>query len=739
MSIPRPTGGYVGRMLDPGGWPQVDEAMLYDRARQFTRTLGEVTEVLESWQTQQAQVFEEGIWSGAAADAANGEVGANIDALTTLQNGIVTAITWHNHTAVTIEHTKSAVIDNVELAYRQITAINNDPGLEPAERDTAINTVVAATYGANVTTVGAAAEQILATTSWTPPGNSLQDLLDRKAPPPYVSPDESSPPAAPSPGGQLPGEQTPSPAPSPAPTPTAPTPPAPAPAPDPTPVPTPQPAPTPAPTPVVPGDGQSPQTPPATPPAGVIVPPAAATPPPIPSLPGSGMPPSGMPKSNVPPRRSPTDPDAHDADVLDPDAVDASSPETLDALPAPPLSPEASTMPPGGDGDRGKGVAPASVTAPTVGSSSRDDAAVAPAAATGGPPASAAPAAGGGAMPAGAAGGGSSGSAAPVRSKPLGAPPTPKPAAAGQQAPRTARTAPPDPPDRVQPPDAAALAVVPVSAARAARDAAAEASTADAARRRGPDPLQLARRIAAALNSPDSGGGDLGFFWITAVTSDGKIVVANSYGLGYIPEGVQLPEAVHMASADDAIPATERASWATYPVMAVQGWATHHDTKLRAVIATEEQLANSDPGAAKVILTPDDIPESGDMSGRSRLEVVKPQAAKQLSDTSDPDLASLLPAQGAADATPEADRRAELWFEVIKPMMSHADGRGIAHLRAFHGYAAHTQEVAAAETHAAIDPVVRRAAVAEWLYWKHIAALSRDALAEGDRRPPAIR
>ena len=64
--------------------------------------------------------------------------------------------------------------------------------------------------------------------------------------------------------------------------------------------------------------------------------------------------------------------------------------------------------------------------------------------------------------------------------------------------------------------------------------------------------------------------------------------------------------------------------------MAVQGWAAHHNTKLRAVIGTEKQLANSDAGAAKIVLKPDDIPDSGEMIGRSRLEVVDPAAAERL-------------------------------------------------------------------------------------------------------------
>lgn len=270
--------------------------------------------------------------------------------------------------------------------------------------------------------------------------------------------------------------------------------------------------------------------------------------------------------------------------------------------------------------------------------------------------------------------------------------------------------------------------------------------------------MQLARRIAAALNAPDSGGSDLGFFWVTGVTTDGEIVVANSYGLAYIPEGLQLPAPVHMASADDTIPAAERASWATYPVTAVQGWAAHRDAKLRAVIATEQQLANSDPGAAKVALTPEDIPDSGQMTGRSRLEVVNPDAAEELSATSDANLADLLPPQpvtidppdeppptsGEIDPSramdllppsptdapppPSADRRDALWFEVIKPMTSNSDGRGAAHLRAFATYSAHAQEVAAAEAYGADEPTARRTAVADWLYWQHLTGLLEQAL-----------
>ncbi len=150
-------------------------------------------------------------------------------------------------------------------------------------------------------------------------------------------------------------------------------------------------------------------------------------------------------------------------------------------------------------------------------------------------------------------------------------------------------------------------APIPVSAVRAQRDAALAAAAAGTMAAGGVNAaLMMARRIGAALNV---GATDFGFFWITGLTTDGSIVVANSYGLGYIPDTVNLPENVKMATADESIPMADRAKWATYPILAIQGWAQAHDQKLRAVIGTESQFANFDPGAAKVILQPDDMPE----------------------------------------------------------------------------------------------------------------------------------
>ena len=275
---------------------------------------------------------------------------------------------------------------------------------------------------------------------------------------------------------------------------------------------------------------------------------------------------------------------------------------------------------------------------------------------------------------------------------------------------------------------AAVPAPVPVSAARLERDAVASASAAGAARRSkngGKDPLTYARRVAAALNV---GVADFGFFWVTGVCADGTIIVANSYGLGYIPDGVNLPPQIRLATADESIPLSERAKWATYPVLALQGWAQAHSQKLRAVIATEAQFTNFDPGTAKVVLQPDDIPTTGTMEGRSRLEVIAPEAASRLASISDAGLTELLP-PAPADLDAPDDNTIMLWFDVAKPLMSTMSDRGIAHLESFIVYADHAQELALYRAHTAADAATQRQAIADWVYWQHLSVMISDAIA----------
>ncbi|WP_286274994.1 secretion protein EccK [Mycobacterium antarcticum] len=317
---------------------------------------------------------------------------------------------------------------------------------------------------------------------------------------------------------------------------------------------------------------------------------------------------------------------------------------------------------------------------------------------------------------------------------PLGPPATPPPAgppplgSGSAQSAATAGTGPGvNPASTAKTDPAAGVAPMPVSAARMERDTVASASTAGAMqrqRRNSSAALIHARRIAAALNM---GTPQYGFFWVTGLTADGSIVVANSYGIGYIPDGVELPPQVTMASADESIAPTERAKWATYPILAIQGWAQAHDQKLRAVIATAEQFASFDPGIAKVVLQRDDIPQTGKMEGRNRLEVIAPETAARLASVADGALQDLLPV-APADSTPPDDRSAMLWFELTKPLMSTASNRGLTHLEAFVQYADHAQELALHKAHNALDAEVQRAAIADWVYWQHLSVLMSDAI-----------
>ncbi|WAC90481.1 secretion protein EspK [Mycobacterium sp. Aquia_213] len=671
MGLAPPTGEYAAEMLAANGWPEIDEDLNFDRAEQYMQVFRQVSGVADDCRRQQFDTFDGDVWSGSASGAANREVGTLIEALATLQSGLATVITWHRYIARSVIQAKSDIYDNVELAQRKINALENEIRLTAADRTAAITAVVDAAKGANAGVVAMTAEQILASKSWEPPHNALQNLLDQKAPPSITRPDKSLPDSG-TPGVDEPSE----------------------------------------PGPVVPRPGVPPL---AGPRGGPALPPPS-----VPRIPAGVPPLPGMPASPVSPVPAAGGP-RHAAPSNGPTA------------PGTPRNPAASEQSRDGGDDGPAGVAIPDAQPSGVGPQD-DSPRVAPASATGMPAMPMAPGAagGGGAGGSNASGAGPGGGAVPGLGGPAGRVSSGqssgvRPAAATHRpAPRGDRVAHHESIDAGHLVEGVAMAAIPVSPARLERDAMAEAATADAARRRGPDRLQLARRIGAALNAPvGDKEPDFGFFWVTGVTTEGEIVVANSYGLAYVPEWVQLPEQVHMATADDAIPAAERARWTTYPILAVQGWAAHRDAKLRAVIGTEEQLADSDSGAAQMILNADDIPDSGEMIGRSRLEVVAPEAAARLALTPDAGLLALLP---PAPATAPEDDRFMKWLAVVKLMIHDDPRRQAPHLKAFHAYVSHAQDVAVNGAHTAADPVALRCAVDDWLYWKHLTGLLDAAL-----------
>lgn len=388
------------------------------------------------------------------------------------------------------------------------------------------------------------------------------------------------------------------------------------------------------------------------------------------------------------------------------DAAKAAGPPQSAPQPSQPLGPPATAQP---------------LNAPPPQSATPPPAAASPAAASGGM-------SGAGPAPVGAAPSAGAPSGSPM---PLGPPPTPPPA--GPSAPPGAGAVGPAGPPVVpaaagaQASGGAQVAPIPVSAARAESYAA--SSAASMSRGSGTDPLELARRIAAALNAPPSIPKlPWKFGWATGLTAEGSIIVANTYGMGYIPKGVNLPEPVKMVTADESVPPGERARWVAHPYLALQGWAQHHEQRLRAVFGTEEQLQGIDPGASKVVLTSADIPENGTMQGRSRLKIVAPDVADRLATVPDTGLTELLPTRPADDTPPENMADA-LWFEMIKPLMRMGSGNDVAHLRAFVTYANHEHELALHRAHTAPDAITQRDAIADWIYWQHVSVLISDGLA----------
>lgn len=710
MAITKIPGEYIEDMTEPLGWPSLNEDDLYLRSNRLVSVVTQLIGPIEGWQRQLGEIFAGGVWSGDAADAGNAAVQERISEMSSLHDHLEKSVAWYTLTADTVAQVKMAINENLTAAQQYFASIRSSPDLDASEKEAAIRAWVRSTYSLNAALVSSSASKIPPFNAWQmPPPPTRSPSPPARQSPPAAPPKQDMSriaPQAPARGSTQPStpmfdsmntalEQATQHSPSPGPQHSL--------------------------------AGPAPSAPPGASISSTTGESGSGT-----ALTSTGAPstsnPLGSLGSSAPPKNGPANP-ATGASTA------ASSPSTNSGA----QSAKSTANPK----DTGKmtGATPsvqstprqippplaspatASTPAPAPGPTSQSAAAVP---SSGG----SSPAASGGASgaaPSGAAPVGGSTTAAPPP-VPLGPPTTPAPAA-----PPPAGTAPAAAGPGVAPMSAAsasgaaaAPAPVPVSTARAERDAILAASTPGGRRNAGDgDPLQRARHIGAALNV---GVMDFGFFWVTGLTADATIVVANSYGLAYIPDGVHLPEHVKMVTADESISPAERATWATYPILAVQGWCRHHDKQLRAVVATEEQFANFDPGVAKIILTTEDIPDDGTMNGRSRLEVIAPDAAQRLTSIADTGLTELLP-PAATDLEPPADQSAKLWFDVAKPLMSTSPQRGAAHLHAFVAYANHAQELALHRAQTAAEPDVQRRAITDWIYWQHLGVLMNDAVA----------
>lgn len=138
MAVLKPTGENVDRMIEPAGWPEINEDTLYNRAESLRGTLRDVTDVLKTWQDDQARIFGDQMWSGTASDAAQQAVRKNIEAMASLQHQLVKAITWYIQVAGFISSVKTKIVEYVGEAQDAIRSLREDSSLDQQERDDAM-------------------------------------------------------------------------------------------------------------------------------------------------------------------------------------------------------------------------------------------------------------------------------------------------------------------------------------------------------------------------------------------------------------------------------------------------------------------------------------------------------------------------------------------------------------------------------------------------------------------------
>ncbi|WP_157625912.1 hypothetical protein [Mycobacterium sp. 155] len=740
MSIQKPDDPYG--MAAPPAWPEADEDALETLSQTFKNAASTVRRQVESTQHEQAMMFAgAALWSGAAAGAAHSALGQRITDLQNLATELQAACDLLHACSEAVKDAKKQISNNVESANEDIGSVKGDENIEDDDKKRYIQQKIQDTKNTNIALIQAEAKFISGAQSKPDLAHyevkrdqgsrnitRVNNLMNNGAPTLPVNniagtppnPSATNPGKNPSPGAAVPGDGEPAlPVSNIAGTPPNPS--------------ATNPGKNPAPVAPVPGE-------PALPAANVFPEPVATTPQ-IPSVPGAGRtpPPPPTPATGSPVPGPAGAPGVPRLDSPGSPGIPSQITPQMMGSTGQPLTPQQQLN------DFTRAMSNAAQQAPLnqpfagpqTGGLGPSSAPVNPAASLQPPPS--APAAPADSAPAAPSGGGASPSAPPVNSNlnvasgptpsmPLG--PAPSLPTAGTPAPGPMGPAVAPASTSSNASSNVAPAPVPVTAARAERDAIAAAQTANALRRKqaGNDPLQLARRIAAALNaSPSIPKYGWGFVWATGLTVDGGILVANSYGIAYIPDEVNLPEQVRMVSADESIPASDRAKWATYPFLALQDWAQHQGVRLQAVVGTQEQLTGIDPGVTKMVLDESDIPEDGRMQGRSRLEIIAPDAAAMLAATSDSGLTELLPPRPADDTAP-ADKSQSLWRELQKPLMRTTEGREVAHLEAFINYANHQGELALHRAHIASSPDEQRAAIADWVYWQHISVLISDSL-----------
>lgn len=83
-------------MLDPDGWPNVDEDELTARADSLSKLLRVVTSSLDRWFHETADTSTGAIWSGRAANAGASATATTRVEIVASQSALVRTINWMN-------------------------------------------------------------------------------------------------------------------------------------------------------------------------------------------------------------------------------------------------------------------------------------------------------------------------------------------------------------------------------------------------------------------------------------------------------------------------------------------------------------------------------------------------------------------------------------------------------------------------------------------------------------------
>lgn len=126
MGFDQSTGKYADRMLNPGGWPDIDEVEFLHRAEALSSILQQLARNLESWLGEHTEISSGAIWSGNAAVAGSTAIDNDGRKMTEQQANILRTMTWYSQVFSQILETKISIFNRVVQTESQIAALETN-------------------------------------------------------------------------------------------------------------------------------------------------------------------------------------------------------------------------------------------------------------------------------------------------------------------------------------------------------------------------------------------------------------------------------------------------------------------------------------------------------------------------------------------------------------------------------------------------------------------------------------